>query len=490
MPSSESDTPVDPLLAEIADYVCAAEVDNEAALAAARWCLLDSLGCALLALRYPACTRLLGPVVPGAVLPGGARVPGTALVLEPVRAAFNIGTMIRWLDFNDTWLAAEWGHPSDNLGGLLAAADYLCRLKRAEQTRPLAVRDLLEALIKAYEVHGVLALENCFNARGLDHVVLVRVATAATVTALFGTGRREVIAAVSNAWLDGAPLRAYRHAPMTGPRKGWAAGDATSRGLWLALMALEGEPGYPQVLSAPRWGLQDVIFGGEPLRLGRPLGTHVVENILFKVGYPAEFHGQTAVEAAVQLHPQVADRLDRIEWIVIETQAAGKRIIDKSGPLANPADRDHCLQYMVAVALSKGALSADDYEDRAASDPVIDRLRGLMEVRELARFSADYADPDKRAIANAVQIFFRDGTATERIEVGYPLGHPRRREEALPLLEEKARANLSLRLPAARVRRIMNLFANPADLDPMPVDEFVSLFATESTHRTGIHDRR
>ncbi len=420
----------DPLLTTIADYVLSFDAPaGSEAMETARLCLMDSLGCAMLALGFPACTKLLGPVVPGAGVPGGARVPGTRYELDPVRAAFNIGAMIRWLDYNDTWLAAEWGHPSDNLGGILAVADYLGR-----QGRDIRIRDVLRRMVQTYEIQGVLALDNSFNRVGLDHVLLVRIATAAVAAAMLGGGRDEVVNALSNAWIDGGALRTYRHAPNTGPRKSWAAGDATSRGVWLALHSLRDETSCPSALSAKHWGFQDVLFRSREVMLSRPLGSYVMENILFKVSYPAEFHAQTAVEAAVQLHPAVKEQPDTVERIEMETQEAGKRIIDKTGPLSNPADRDHCLQYMVAVALLKGSLTAGDYEDEAAADPRIDELREKMSVVENERFTRDYLDPEKRSIANAVRVFFYDGAATERVEVQYPLGHRRRRAEGVPLL--------------------------------------------------------
>jgi 2-methylcitrate dehydratase len=462
----------DPLLTRIADYVLAFDTagGNEA-METARLCLMDSLGCAMLALEFPACTKLLGPVVPGAGMPGGARVPGTQYELDPVRAAFNIGAMIRWLDYNDTWLAAEWGHPSDNLGGILALADYLSR-----QGRDIRVRDVLKRMVQAYEIQGVLALENSLNRVGLDHVLLVRVATAAVATAMLGGGRAEVVNALSNAWIDGGALRTYRHAPNTGSRKSWAAGDATSRGVWLALHSLRGEMGYPSALSAKGWGFQDVLFRGREVTLGRPLGSYVMENILFKVSYPAEFHAQTAVEAAVQLHPLVKDRLESVERIEIETQEAGMRIIDKTGPLANPADRDHCLQYMVATALLKGGLTAEDYEDEAAAGPRLDRLRDTMRVAENERFTRDYLDPEKRSIANAVRVIFRDGSSTERIEVEYPLGHRRRRAESIPALGAKFARAIALHLAPRGIERILSLFDNPAALTGTPIHEFMGLW--------------
>ncbi len=467
----------DRLLVEIAEYVTGFDVTrSRPAMETARHALLDSLGCAMLALGFPACTQLLGPVVPGATMAGGARVPGTSYELDPVRAAFNLGAMIRWLDYNDTWLAAEWGHPSDNLGGLVPLADYLSR-RAASGGRPaMTVRELLAWLVKAYEIQGVLALENSFNRVGLDHVLLVRVATAAAATAMLGGSREDVVNAVSNAWLDGGALRTYRHAPNTGSRKSWAAGDAASRGVWLALNSLRGEMGYPSALTAPVWGFEAALFRGAPIRLSRPLETYVMENVLFKISYPAEFHAQTAVEAAVRLHREVAGRLHRIERIVIETQEPALRIIDKTGPLANPADRDHCLQYMVAVALIRGGLEAGDYEDAAASDPRIDHLRGRMEVRENARFSRDYLDPEKRSIANAVQVFFDDGSATERVEIEYPVGHRRRRAEGIPLLEAKFERAIRTKLPARRCEQILALAAEARRLEAAPVHEFVDLW--------------
>ena len=462
----------DRLLTEIADYVLGYDaVSRTEAMETARFCLMDALGCALLALDYPACTRLLGPIVPGAAMPGGARVPGTRYELDPARAAFNVGAMIRWLDFNDTWLAAEWGHPSDNLGGILAAADYLSR-----RGRDVRVRDILARMIQAYEIQGVLALENSFNRVGLDHVLLVRVATTAVVSALLGGSRAAVIDALSNAWIDGGTLRAYRHAPNTGSRKSWAAGDATSRGVWLALNSLRGEMGYPSALSAPRWGFQDVLFQGREVKLPRPLGSYVIENILFKISYPAEFHAQTAVEAAVQLHPLVKDRLEAIDRIAIETQEAGVRIIDKTGPLTNPADRDHCLQYMVAVALLRGNLTAQDYEDEAARDPHIDAIRAKMHVTENQGFTRDYLDPEKRSIANAVQVLFGDGSSTGRVEVEYPLGHRRRRAEGVPLLRQKFEGAITFRLAPPSAERILSLFGDPVRLAATPVREFVDLW--------------
>jgi 2-methylcitrate dehydratase len=438
---------------------------------------MDTLGCGFLALAYPACTRLLGPVVPGATLPGlGARVPGTAHELEPVQAAFNIGAMVRWLDFNDTWLAAEWGHPSDNLGAILAVADYLGRSGKAGP-QP-TVRDVLVAMIQAHEIQGVLALENAFNRVGLDHVLLVRVASTAVATRLLGGTREQVINALSNAFIDGGALRTYRHAPNTGSRKSWAAGDATSRGVSHALMALKGEMGYPAALTTWTWGFQDVVLKGKPLAVpAQGFGSYVMENVLFKISYPAEFHAQTAVEAAVALHAEVAHRLGEVERVVIETQESAKRIIDKSGPLANPADRDHCLQYMTAVGLIKGSLSAGDYEDGAAADPRIDALRARMEVSENAAFTRDYLDPSKRSIANSVQVFFRGGGSTRRVAVEYPVGHRRRRAEGLPLLRAKFASAVRGHFERGRADAIIGRFSDLAALDAAPVGELMEMMA-------------
>ncbi len=467
----------DQVLVDIADYVLGYDVTrSQEAMETARYVMMDTLGCGLLALSYPACTKLLGPVVPGASMPGGVRVPGTPHELDPVQGAFNIGAMIRWLDYNDTWLAAEWGHPSDNMGGILAVADYLSRRNVAVGKPPLTVADVLKGMVKAHEIQGVIALENSFNRVGLDHVLLVRVATAAVVTALLGGSRDEVINAVSNAFIDGGALRTYRHAPNTGSRKSWAAGDATSRGVRLALMALRGEMGYPSALSAKGWGFQDVLFGGEPLRFGQGYGTYVMENVLLKISFPAEFHAQTAVEAAMQLHPRVRDRLDEIDRILIETQEAGVRIIDKTGPLDNPADRDHCIQYMTAVPLIFGRLTADDYEDRVAADPRIDALRDKMEVTENRQFSRDYLDPDKRSIGNAVQVYFRDGSKTDKVTVEYPIGHRRRRPEGIPVLLDKFRSNLATRLAPKPCARIQELCGDQRTLEGTPVHEFMDLF--------------
>jgi 2-methylcitrate dehydratase len=466
----------DPILVDIAEYVADYPIDSQLAYETARHCLIDSLGCGLLALRYPECTKHLGPVISGTHVPNGARVPGQQFELDPVQAAFNIGCLIRWLDYNDTWLAAEWGHPSDNLGGILATADYLSRRKVAEGRPPLVMREVLTFMIKAYEIQGVLALENSLNRVGLDHVLFVKVASTAVVTRMLGGGSDEIINAVSNAFVDGGNLRVYRHAPNTGSRKSWAAGDATSRAVWLALSAMKGEMGYNSAMSAQKWGFYDVLFKGKPFIRQRPYGTYVIENILFKISFPAEFHAQTAVECAFKLHSQIKNRLDEIETITITTHESAIRIIDKTGPLNNPADRDHCLQYMVAVGLIFGELTADHYEDKFANNSLINTLREKMVVVESSGYSKDYLDPHKRSIANALQICFNDGSTTEKIAVEYPIGHRRRRAEGIPLLEEKFIANLATRFPAKRVDAITNLCLDQKRLQTTPVNEFIQMF--------------
>jgi 2-methylcitrate dehydratase len=470
--SAERPAP-DQVLTSIADYARSFEIKSALAYETAHYCLMDTLACGFQALKYPACTRLLGPVVPGATLAGGARVPGTSYELDPINAAFNIGAMIRWLDFNDTWLAAEWGHPSDNLGGILATADYLSRTGKT-----LSVRDVLTAMIKAHEIQGVLALENSFNRVGLDHVLLVRVASTAVVTALLGGSREQVINAVSNAWIDGGALRTYRHAPNTGSRKSWAAGDATSRAVRHALFALKGEMGYPSALSAKTWGFQDVLFKGKPIVLPKEFDSYVMENVLFKISYPAEFHAQTAVEAAMTLHPEVNARIDQIERIVIETQEPGVRIIDKTGPLSNPADRDHCIQYMVAIPLLFGRLGASDYEDQVANDPRVDALRALMQVRENALFTQEYYAAEKRYIGNAVQVFYRDGSSSRRVQVDYPIGHRKRRAEGIPVLVKKFEASVAAHFGAKQAEAIKAMFADQAALAAMPVGDFAAKMVT------------
>jgi 2-methylcitrate dehydratase len=428
-------------------------------------------------MKFPDCVKHLGPLVPGATLPGGATVPGTNFELDPAQAAFNIGTQVRWLDFNDTWLAAEWGHPSDNLGTILAVADYLSRRELRDGGEPLTVRDVLTWAIKAHEIQGVYALQNSFNRVGLDHVILVRLASTAVATAMFGGDREAVVTAVSHSWIDNGALRTYRHAPNTGPRKSWAAGDACRRAVIHALNATQKDVvGYPSALSAKTWGFYDVAFGGKPFAFERPFGSYVMENVLFKISFPAEFHAQTAVECAMRLHPLVRDRIADIERIEIETQEAGVRIIDKTGPLANYADRDHCIQYMVAVPLIHGRLTASDYNDEVAADPRIDALRARMTVRENPQFTRDYFDADKRYIGNSVQVFFKDGTSTEKVSIDYPIGHRKRRGEGIPVLLAKCEAALRAHLAAGQVDRIMALAGDPARLDATPIDQFMNLY--------------
>jgi 2-methylcitrate dehydratase len=472
--SAERPAP-DSILTAIADYALRFEINSALAYETAAYCLMDTLACGFQALKYPACTKLMGPVVPGATLTNGARVPGTAYELDPINAAFNIGAMIRWLDFNDTWLAAEWGHPSDNLGAILAVADYLSRGGKL-----IAVRDVLTAMIKAHEIQGILALENSFNRVGLDHVLLVRVASTAVATVMLGGSRDQVINAVSNAWIDGGALRTYRHAPNTGSRKSWAAGDATSRAVRHALFALKDEMGYPSALSAKTWGFQDVLFKGKSLSLPQAFGSYVMENVLFKISYPAEFHAQTAVEAAMTLHARILPRIGEIERIIIETQEPGVRIIDKTGPLANPADRDHCIQYMVAIPLLFGRLNAADYEDRIALDPRVDALRARMQVKENTTFTQEYYDANKRYIGNAVQVFFADGSASERVQVDFPIGHRKRRAEGMPVLVKKFEASVAAHFSPRQSESINAMFADRGALAAMPVNEFVARLVTAS----------
>ena len=464
----------DNVIARIADYAVNYQPDSELALDTARLCLMDSIGCALLAMDYPACTKLLGPDVEGMIVPNGARVPGTRHQLDPVKAAFDIGAAIRWLDFNDTWLAAEWGHPSDNFGAIIPIADFISRSDVSGSSRSINVTEVLEMAVKAYEIQGVLALDNSFNNVGIDHVILVKVASTAVVTAMLGGDVEQVENAISNAWLE-ASLRTYRHAPNTGSRKSWAAGDAVSRAVRFSLNSMSGEMGYPSALTAPGWGFQDVWFRGEEITLQRELDSYVMENILFKVSFPAEFHAQTAVEAALELHPQVVSRLDQIDEVIITSQESALRIIDKTGPLNNPADRDHCIQYMTAIALLRGMLTAEDYEDEVAADPRVDQLRDKMTMQHDRRFTEDYIDPDKRSIANAVQVRFKDGSSTENITVEYPIGHRRRRQAAKPLLVDKFRANLSTQLDEVRVGGLVNLFSDQSTLGLMAVDELIDM---------------
>jgi 2-methylcitrate dehydratase len=469
----------DQVLVDIVDYVTNYEIASSLAYETARNCLIDTLGCGLEALEYPACKKLLGPIVPGTVVPNGAKVPGTQFQLDPVQAAFNIGAMIRWLDFNDTWLAAEWGHPSDNLGGILATADWLSRNAIAAGKKPLLMRDVLTAMIKAHEIQGCIALENSFNRVGLDHVVLVKVASTAVVAQMLGLSRDEIINAVSLAWVDGQSLRTYRHTPNTGSRKSWAAGDATSRAVRLALIARTGEMGYPTVLTAKTWGFYDVLFKGQPFKFQRPYGSYVMENVLFKISFPAEFHAQTAVEAAMTIHAalkKVGKSAEDIKRITIRTHEACIRIIDKKGPLSNPADRDHCIQYMVAVPLLYGHLTAADYEDEVAQDPRIDALRARIVCVEDPAFTADYFDPAKRSIANGLAVELNNGEVLDEVVVEYPIGHARRRADGIPLLEAKFRVNLARQLPPRQQQAILDVSLDQQKLEAMPVHEYVDMY--------------
>ena len=472
----------DSVIKEIADYVVNFDIKSELALDTARNCLIDTVGCGLLALKFPACTKMLGPVVEGSSVPFGVRVPGTNFKLDPIKGAFDIGCIIRWLDYNDTWLAAEWGHPSDNLGAILSIADFISQKNISEGKEPLKMRLVLESMIMAHEIQGILALKNSFNKVGLDHVVLVKVASTALVTKLMGGSKDQIMDAVSHAWVDGQSLRTYRHAPNAGSRKSWAAGDATSRAVRLSMITLSGEMGYPGVLSAPVWGFEDVLFNSEKLSLPQPFGSYVMENILFKISFPAEFHAQTAVEAAVTLHPEVKDRLDDIESVNITTHESAIRIISKVGDLNNPADRDHCLQYMVAIGLLKGDLIAEDYEDDIASDPRVDALREKMVISEDSRYSTEYHEADKRSIANKIQIHFKDGSSTDAIEVEYPIGHMRRREEGIPVLQQKFLKNLQITYDATKSNKIYSLCTNQEELENTSVTDFQELFAVESNN--------
>ncbi|MHA1995837.1 MAG: bifunctional 2-methylcitrate dehydratase/aconitate hydratase [Candidatus Hodarchaeales archaeon] len=466
---------VDKEMVDIAKYILDYTPKSEEAYNTARLCLMDSIGSAVLALRFPDCTKMLGPVVPGTIVPNGARVPGTSFELDPITAAFNTGVLIRWLDYNDTWLAAEWGHPSDNLGAILSLGDYLSRKNVANGLEPLTMKDLFSWMIKAYEIQGCMALENSFNQRGIDHVILVKLASAAVAAGMLGCNEKQVVNTISQVWCDSGALRTYRHAPNTGSRKSWAAGDATSRGVFFALQSLRGEMGYDTCLTAPKWGFYDRIWNGKQFKFQRIYGSYVIENVLFKISYPAEFHGQTAVEASIKLHSSIKDRLNKIETIKIRTHEAAIRIIDKKGELNNPADRDHCLQYMVAIGLLFGKLEYEDYEAERASDPRINELREKMKIKENPLYTKNYHDPDKRSIANSIQVFFDDGSHTDAIEIHYPLGHRRRRNEAIPLLEEKCRNNLASRYPANRVERILDLFNNQEKLNQTPVHMFLEL---------------
>ena len=471
----------DQVLQDIADYVIDYKVESEEALNTARNCLIDTIGCGLMALKFPSCTRHLGPIVPGTTVENGARVFGRSYELDPVKAAWDIGAIVRWLDFNDTWLAEEWGHPSDNLGAIMALSDYISRVNIANHKSPLNIQDVLEYMVKAHEIQGILALENSFNKVGLDHVLLVRVASTAVATHMLGGNRDQIIDALSQAWVDGSSLRTYRHAPNAGSRKSWAAGDATSRAVRLSMMTMNGEMGLPSVLSAPDWGFYDVSFKGREFSFSRQYGSYVMENILFKISFPAEFHAQTAVECAVLLYPEIKDKLYNIEKIEVTTHESALRIIDKTGTLDNPADRDHCMQYMLAVALIKGDLVADFYEDSFHQDnPLIDELRDKMFLIEDKRYSKDYLAEDKRSIANAVQIFFNDGTKTQKVEVEYPIGHRQRRQEGIPLLEMKFLNSLKNTYSPDQTNKIYSLCINNETIKNTAVNEFMDLFVVKN----------
>ena len=469
----------DDVLVKIADYVLDKQIESEEAYNTARYCLMDTLGCGLLALTFPDCVKLLGPYVEGTEVPGGVRVPGTKHILDPVKGAWDIGAIIRWLDFNDTWLAAEWGHPSDNLGGILATADYLSQKNISEGKDPLSMKDVLTYMIKAHEIQGILALENSFNRVGLDHVILVKVASTAVISAMLGLNKEQTIDALSQAWVDGQSLRTYRHAPNAGPRKSWAAGDATSRALQLVLLTQKGQIGYPSVLTTPTWGFYDVQFKGEQFSLPREFTSYVMENVLFKISFPAEFHAQTSVEAAVILHEEIKDRIDEIETVEITTHESAIRIISKEGTLNNPADRDHCIQYMTAIGLLKGDLVAEDYEDDVASDPRIDELRSKMVIKEDQRYTKEYLEEEKRSIANAIVIHFKDGSSTEQVEVEYPIGHRRRREQGIPLLIEKFKANLGTQFSENRTKEILSMCEDQSTLENSSVIDFMNLMIAE-----------
>ena len=464
---------------KIVDFVYNKEIESSEAYVTARYCLMDTIGCGLLALNFKDCVNLLGPHVEGTSVPNGVRVPGTNYVLDPVKGAWDIGAIIRWLDFNDTWLAAEWGHPSDNLGGILSAADYVSQKSVSQGKQSLKIKDVLTAMIKAHEIQGVLALENSFNRVGLDHVLLVKIASTAVISFLMGLSKDQALNAVSQSFVDGQSLRTYRHAPNAGPRKSWAAGDATSRALNLVLITQKGQIGYPSAITAPTWGFQDVLFKGNSLSLPQEFNSYVMENILFKISFPAEFHAQTAVEAAVKLHPEIIDRIGEIEKINIITHESAIRIISKEGDLNNPADRDHCIQYMTAIGLLKGNLIAEDYEDEVAQDPRIDALRNKMHVEENTDYSKDYLNPEKRSIANELQIFFSDGSSTEKIEVEYPIGHRRRREEGIPVLINKFEENLKTQFSSSRANKILDICNDQLELENTSVTDFMELLIKE-----------
>lgn len=463
----------DELIQKIADYVHDYNITSDEAISTAKYCLMDTIGCGLLALTFPECKSLLGPHIDGTEVPNGVRVLGTNFKLDPIKAAWDNGAIIRWLDFNDTWLAAEWGHPSDNLGGILSACDYI---SQNFPERNISVRDIIFSMIKAHEIQGVMALENSFNRVGLDHVLLVKIASVGVISVILGLTKDQTIDALSQAFVDGQSLRTYRHAPNAGPRKSWAAGDATSRAMQLVWLTKKGQIGYPSAISAPTWGFKDVLFNGKDLIINQEFESYVMENVLFKISFPAEFHAQTAVEAAVKLHHEIKNKFDEIDKIKIITHESAIRIISKEGKLNNPADRDHCLQYMTAIGLIKGDLVAEDYEDSVAKDPLVDSLREKMEIEEDLSFSKDYLDPSKRSIANSLQIFFKDGTCTDIEEVHYPIGHKNRRAEGIPILIKKFEKNLMTQFSEDRVKGIMSLFEDNEKLFNLPVKEFVDLF--------------
>ena len=463
----------DELIQKIADYVHDYNITSDEAISTAKYCLMDTIGCGLLALTFPECKSLLGPHIDGTEVPNGVRVLGTNFKLDPIKAAWDNGAIIRWLDFNDTWLAAEWGHPSDNLGGILSACDYI---SQNYPERNISVKDIIFSMIKAHEIQGVMALENSFNRVGLDHVLLVKIASVGVISVILGLTKDQTIDALSQAFVDGQSLRTYRHAPNAGPRKSWAAGDATSRAMQLVWLTKKGQIGYPSAISAPTWGFKDVLFNGKDLVINQEFESYVMENVLFKISFPAEFHAQTAVEAAVKLHHETKNKFDEIDKIKIITHESAIRIISKEGKLNNPADRDHCLQYMTAIGLIKGDLVAEDYEDSVAKDPLVDNLREKMEIEEDLSFSKDYLDPSKRSIANSLQIFFKDGTCTDIEEVHYPIGHKNRRAEGIPILIKKFEKNLMTQFSEDRVKGIMSLFEDDEKLFNLPVSEFVNLF--------------
>jgi 2-methylcitrate dehydratase len=467
----------DKVLVQIADYVDRYQVKSKLAWETARLTLIDTLGCGFEALSFPACTKLLGPVVPGTIVPNGARVPGTTFVLDPERAALNTGALFRWLDFNDAFYGQTVIHPSDTYGGIVPVADWLSRSRVAQGKKPLLMREVLEAGVKAYEVMGGLAIENGFTDVGLDHTILVKLGVTPVVTRMLGGTHEEIVNAVSNAWLDGHALAAFRRKPNTGSRKSWAAGDAASRGVRLALMAVRGEMGYPAALSAKRWGFYDALFKGKPFKFQRPFGTYVMENTLFKIPYPTAFHGQSGVDAAIKLHPLVKDRLDDIKHVEVKCHNSSMIILDKTGPLHNPADRDHCMRYMMAVGMIYGTMTAEHYEDHVAADPRIDKLRAKMKLSESARFEKDYHDPAKRSNANSIQVFFNDGTKTPLSEAEYPLGHRRRRKEGVPVLMEKFEKNVARVFAPKQRDRILDVCLDQRRLEAMPVNEFMDLMA-------------